>query len=382
MRIVLGNASIARYPHGGGHLSWFLQFLLGLRALGHDVWWLEILKSAGDPTRDRDNIRGFFGRISPYGLADDCALMLVADSDVQDLGAAEFFGRSRADLDEVIASADLLWNLSCSIRVPLLSRFRKTVLIDGDPGHLQVSALAWDLGIQRHDVLMTVGAKMNDPDCEVPKLGLGWRTFMPFVHLPMWEFAPDPGPAAPFSSITQWTWEELALGDRMLGAGKRAGYLPYADLARMAGRPCELAANIGAADPAGDRARFTAGGWKLADPHAVVSTPEAYRDYIRRSRGEILCPKPIYRELRTGWFSDRSVCYLASGRPVVAEETGFSERIPTGSGLLAFKDPAGAAEAIRAIDTDYAAHSRAARELACEIFDARRCLAAMIEACE
>ncbi len=250
--------------------------------------------------------------------------------------------------------------MSCAIREPLLSRFQRTVLLDGYPGHLQVSALQWNLGIERHDVLLTVGIKINDSDCEIPRLGLEWRTFMPFVHLPMWNLAPDPGPAAPFWSITQWTWEELALGGRMLGAGTRAGYLPYADLPRMAGRACELAVNIGAVDPAGDRERFGVGGWKLVDPHAVVPTPETYRDYIRRSRGEILCPKPIYRELRTGWFSDRSVCYLASGRPVVAEETGFSDKIPTGRGLLAFKDPAGAAEAIRAIDADYAAHSRAA----------------------
>jgi hypothetical protein len=382
MRIVLGNGSLAQYPPGGGHWSWFLQYPLGLRSLGHEVFWLELLRSSGDRDRDLALIGSFFKRISSYQLDDSCSLALLSPPFVQDIKAAEIFGAHASRLDAAVRSADLLWSMSCAVREPLLSRFQRTVLIDTDPGHLQVSALACDLEIERHDVLLTVGAKMNDPDCEVPKLGLSWRTFMPFVHLPMWEFAPDPGPAAPFSSITQWTWEELALGDRMLGAGKRAGYLPYADLARMAGRPCELAVNIGAVDPAGDRARFAAGGWTLVDPHEVVSTPEAYRDYIRRSRGEVLCPKPIYRELRTGWFSDRSVCYLATGRPVVAEETGFSERIPTGRGLLAFKDPAGAAEAIRAIDADYAAHSRAARELACEMFDARRCLAAMIEACE
>jgi hypothetical protein len=381
MRIVLGNASIASYPEGGGHWSWFLQHPLGLRSLGHDVFWLELLRSTGDRDRDLALVHNFFERIGRYGLADDCALMLAGDLEVQDIARAELFGRNLVQVRDLIASADLLWNLSCAIREPLLSRFHRTVLLDVDPGHLQVSALQWNLGIERHDVLLTVGTKINDADCGIPRLGLTWHTYLPFVYLPMWECAADPGPAAPFTSITQWTWEELHHQGRVLSVSKRAAYLPYANLPHMAGRLLQLAVNLGVEDPARDRERLMAGGWKLADPHAVVSTPEAYRDYIRRSRGEILCPKPIYRELRTGWFSDRSVCYLASGRPVVAEETGFSERIPTGRGLLTFKDPAGAAESIRAIDADYAAHSRAARETACEMFDARRCLAAMIEAC-
>ena len=123
-----------------------------------------------------------------------------------------------------------------------------------------------------------------------------------------------------------------------------------------------------------------AGGWAIVEPHTVAATPEEYRDYIGRSRAEILCPKPIYRELRTGWFSDRSACYLASGRPVIAEETGFSERVASGRGLISFTDMAGALEAVRAIDADYAAHSDAARSLACEFFDSAKCLRAMLEA--
>jgi hypothetical protein len=381
MRIVLGNGSIAQHPPGGGHWSWFLQFALGLRSLGHDVFWLELLRSTGDRERDRALIRNFFERIGAYGLAEDCSLALLPSPFVQDLATAEIFGATATRLDDAVRTADLLWSLSCAIREPLLSRFRRSVLIDGDPGHLQVSALTCDLEIDRHDVLLTVGAKINDADCEIPKLGLPWRTFMPFVHLPMWEFAPDPGFTAPFTSVTQWTWEELPMGDRMLSASKRTAFLPYADLPRVSGRNFELAANIGPEDPAHDRERFTRGGWSLVEPHEVVATPEAYHDFIRRSRGELLCPKPVHRQLRTGWFSDRSVCYLASGRPVAAEETGFSDRIPVGRGLLAFDDLASAADAVRAIDADYAAHRRAARELACELFDARRCLAAMIDAC-
>ena len=106
-----------------------------------------------------------------------------------------------------------------------------------------------------------------------------------------------------------------------------------------------------------------------------------YRDYVRKSRAEFLCPKPIHLDLKTGWFSDRSVAYLASGRPVLAEDTGFSAKLPTGLGLIPFRNLDEAVAGVTAIDSDYAKHSRAARELAAELFDSRRCLQAMLTAC-
>lgn len=380
MLIALGNGSLASYPPGGGHWSWFLQYPLGLRALGHQVFWLELLRSGGDRARDLALIRDFFARIRACDLEDCCALLLLENPDIQDLERAEAFGMPRAEISRRIADADLLWSLSCAIREPLLSRFGRRVLIDTDPGHLQVSALSWDLGINRHHAFLTVGTKIQDSDCEVPTLGVRWRPFLPFVYLPLWERAAPPPSSAPITSITQWTWEELPYQDRTLSTSKRTAYLRYADLPRLSGRAFELAANIGDDDPAGDRAMLRAGGWAIVEPHTVAATPEAYRDYIGRSRAEILCPKPIYRELRTGWFSDRSACYLASGRPVIAEETGFSERVASGRGLISFTDMAGALEAVRAIDADYAAHSDAARSLACEFFDSAKCLRAILEA--
>ncbi|MHB8382921.1 MAG: glycosyltransferase [Candidatus Binataceae bacterium] len=380
MRIALGNGSLASYPPGGGHWSWFLQYPLGLRALGHQVFWLELLRTSGDRARDLALIGDFFVRIRAYDLDACCALLLLDTSDVQDFERAESFGMPRAEISRRIADADMLWSMSCAIREPLLSRFRHPVLIDTDPGHLQVSAQSWDLGINRHEAFLTVGTKIQDSDCEIPTLGLRWRPFLPFVYLPIWERAPSPSASAPITSITQWTWEELPYAGRMLSASKRTAYMRYAELPRLSGRAFELAANIGEDDPAGDRASLRANGWTLVDPHAVAATPEAYRAYIRRSRAEILCPKPIYRELRTGWLSDRSACYLATGRPVIAEETGFSERVATGRGLLSFTDMAGALDAVREIDADYAAHSDAARAIACELFDSAKCLRAMLDA--
>jgi glycosyltransferase involved in cell wall biosynthesis len=172
----------------------------------------------------------------------------------------------------------------------------------------------------------------------------------------------------------------LWLDGRVLSVSKRSAYLKYAALPQLARRPFELAVNIGQNDITNDRELLRGCGWKVVDPHEVTGSPSSYQRYIANSRAEILCPKPIYRELKTGWFSDRSVCYLASGRPVIAEETGFSERIPTGNGLLAFHNIEEAAAAVTDIDSNYSRHSRAARELAEEFFDYRRCLDAMLAA--
>ena len=161
---------------------------------------------------------------------------------------------------------------------------------------------------------------------------------------------------------------------------KRAAYLRYLDLPRRAGRPFELAANIHREDPTGDRELLTGHGWRLVHPYDVAASPGAYRDYIAASRAEICCPKPVFRELRTGWLSDRSACYLASGRPVLAEDTGFSEFLPTGIGLVTFTDLEEATDAVAAIDGDYTRHQRAARELAETHLDSRQCLAAMLSA--
>lgn len=381
MLIVFANRSVASYPLGGGIWAWILQYPLGLRALGHNVFWLELMKSSGDCARDGELARDFLARIGPYGLAPHSAVMVFDDLEVQDLDRAQVYGRPAQTVLDIIRSADLLWNIACTIRQPLLSNFKRRVLLDVDPGHLQVAASQLEMGVHDHHVHFSVGANLLNPDCEVPTLGLTWRTFLPFVYLPMWEPSPDPGPNAPFTSITQWTWEELPYQGRMLSVSKRAAYLRYVDLPKRAGRPFELAAFIGDEDPAGDRKALSNGGWRVVNPHDVVPTPDSYREYLRASRAEILCPKPIFREMNTGWFSDRSVCYLALGRPVLAEKTSFSEFVPTGRGVVSFRDIEEARSGVAEIDGNYHLHSRWARELAADLFNSDRQLSAMLAAC-
>jgi hypothetical protein len=378
----LGNSSLIKYQPGGGHWSWFLQYPLGLRALRHDVLWLELLQSSGHRETDLHVIRDFFERLEVYDLGRNCAVLLNRDLYPGSFEASEAFGGDKEHLNGFIKTAELLLNFCCAFGQPLLSLFKRRALLDFDPGHLHLTASTADLNVRDHEVFLTIGARINEPDSEIPTLGLEWRTFEPFVFLPMWPAVPDPGPQAPFSSITQWTWELLPWQGRTFSASKRSAYLKYADLPLLAHRPFELAANIGPQDPANDRQYLRERGWKLVEPHHVAGSPTLYQQYIRTSRAEFACPKAIHVEMRTGWFSDRSIAYLASGRPVLAEDTGFSERFPTGVGLLTFRDVAEAAAGVAEIDADYQRHSRAAREIAETFFDSRKCLEALLSACE
>jgi hypothetical protein len=385
LRIVLGNSSLIKYQPGGGHWSWFLQYPLGLRALGHEVLWLELLQSSGHRETDLQIIRDFFERLVVYDLSRNCTVLLFnRDLYLEPFAASEAFGTDKEHVSRFIKSSELLLNFCCAFGPSLLSLFKRRALLDFDPGHLQLTASGADLNVNVHDheVFLTIGARINEPDSEIPKLGLKWRTFTPLIFLPMWPAVPDPGPGAPFSSITQWTWELLPWQGRTFSVSKRSAYLKYADLPLLAHRPFELAANIGPQDPANDRQYLRERGWNLVEPHQVAGSPAMYQQYIRNSRAEFASPKPIHVEMRTGWFSDRSIAYLASGRPVVTEDTGFRERLPTGVGLLTFRDVAEAADRVAEIDADYQRHSSAAREIAETFFDSRKCLEALLSACE
>ncbi len=381
-RIVLANACICGYPQGGGVWTVFLQYILGLQALGYEVLFLEVVRGTGDREQDDMLAARFFERMREYGVAEHCAVLRVAKDALVAIRSGEMLGKSDIEVQTFIEDADLLWNMCGALgNSPVLASVKRRVFVDLDPGHLQVSALSCDLGLESHDAFLTVGGKLHDPDCEVPTLGFNWRRFLPFVHLPMW--TPDlSGTGEAFTSVTQWTWGELHLKERVLSTSKRDGYLRFVELPKLAKRPFELAANLHYRSPAleNDRALLTSNGWSLADPHTVAGSPRAYQQYITRSRAEISCPKPIFRELRTGWVSDRSACYLASGRPVLAEDTGFSDVLPTGEGLLSFRDMDSALAGVTEITVNYARHSRRARELAVEYMSADKVLEEMIDA--
>ncbi len=384
-RIVIGNSSLAKYPEGGGVWTWLLQYMLGFYALGHDVFWFELLLSTADWQRDAARTKTFFERFEQYGLRDRCVLLFFAPGTTEiDLTTAQPLGMIEREVREICDSADLLLNMSCAFRSPLLFRFRHRVHVGGDPGHLQIGALTCreDLGIYDHHVLFTDGLRLHSPDCQVPTLGLRWHTSPHPVYLPLWKVAPDPGRAAPFTSITQW-WNsgELQHEGRVLSISKRDGYLRYLELPQRTGRSFQLAVDLDlrSEDGRSDFALLTRHGWEVIDPRHETGSMASYQGYIRRSRAEFGCAKPVYRELKTGWFSERSACYLALGRPVVVEDTGFSDILPTGDGILAFTSPEQAAAAVHEIDANYRRHAAAARAIAREYFDSDKVLSRLIE---
>ena len=382
MFVVLANATLATYFQGGGLWAWLLQYPLGLRQLGHRVFWLEIMPSTGNAESDQLAVRNFFGRFAEYGFERDAAVAVMRNPPMQDTDQAQLFGRSTAELEAVARDADLLWNFWYALQEPFLLRFRRRAFIDVDPGHLQICAALGACKLGAHDAYLTVGLNADEKDWQVPTLGLKWRPFRPFVHLPSWNVGADPGPEAPFTSVTQWQWEELHYQNRVFSLSKREAYLRYLTLPRRTRRRFELAANIGETDPTGDRELLQRNGWSVVNPHEVAPTPDAYCNFIQNSRAEFDCPKPIHVELKTGWLSDRSIGYLASGRPVIAEDTGFTTKLSVGNGLLAFRNLDEAADAVAKVDADFARQSRAAREIAETYFDSRRCLNEMLAACE
>ena len=219
-----------------------LQYPLGLRALGHNIFWLELMKSSGDRVRDAELAKNFLSRITHTDSRRTPRFSFSTISRFRISPAPRSPGRPVQTVLDIVRSADLLWNIATTIHPPFLAKFRRKILINVDPGLLQILATEVDFGLKDHDVHLSVGPNLPDPDCEVPTLGLAWRSFLPFVYLPMWEASPGPGRDAPFTSITQWTWEVLSYQGRALSASKRTAYMRYVDMPKRAGRPFELAA--------------------------------------------------------------------------------------------------------------------------------------------
>jgi len=380
--IVLTGNTMASYPQGGGHWSVFLQYLLGLQLLGHDFLWLELLKSRGSRSRDERLIRLFIARFNHIGLGDNCAMGLYDRScGTPSFDDLEIHNFDKVRLRRIIGNADVLWNFHCAMRQPLLGLFSRRALLDLDPGHLQVSALHWDMEILEHDVVLTVGTNIKGVDCETPTLEQEWHPFLPPMFLPFWSTTYEPHPNAPFTSITQWNWgeaEEMWLGDRSLSVGKRDAYMRYLKLPLLTEIPLELAANIDTEDRTGDLDLLRANGWSLVRPHQVARTPALYRTYISKSRGEFGCAKPIYAELRTGWFSDRSAAYLAMHRPVVIEDTGMPSWIQDSPGILTFRTLDEARDRLLECVANYGEHVAGAAAFAKEHLDSSKVLTRLI----
>ena len=372
MRAIV-TGMVVTYPVGG--VAWdYLQYALGLERLGHEVYYLEDTGwQAYDPRRHA------YGDDCSYGVAflqrtlAALSPTLARRWHVRGMDGRRF-GLGAAQLADLVGGADLFLNVSGGtlLRDEYMACPCK-VLIDTDPGwnHF-VNFPKWDAnpgwqgshGWRAHDHFFTYAERIGQPDCALPTLGIQWQPTRPLVVMDCWHAEP---PGERWTTVMTWN----NFGRPIEHAGVRYG-TKETEFGRVEQLPRCVDATLEVAcggDP--PVARWQESGWSVVDSHRVSETADEYRRYVQRSRGEFSVAKNLYVATRSGWFSCRSVCYLAAGRPVVVQDTGFSDVIPAGEGLLAFADLDGAAGAIARVERDYAHHAAAARRVAAEHFDAR-----------
>lgn len=367
LKILLGGM-VAGDPRQGGATWAVLQYVAGLSELGHEVVLVEpvaveALEPKGDVVRYFRSLPLLEGRAA-----------LLAQS------GEETEGMPYADLLEFARGADLLLNISGMLRDErLLEAVPVRAFLDLDPGFNQVWEVTGSgMGIDRHTHCVSVGVRIGAEDCPIPTLGRNWIPTLPPVALDHWPQADEPPRRDAFTSVGHWRSYGSIEHDGV-HYGQRAHALrDLVELPRRAEERFELALGIHP-DEVDDLRALRENGWVLLDPYEVAGSPAAYAAFVRGSKAELGVAKSGYVNSRSGWFSDRSAAYLASGRPVVAQDTGFAELLPVGEGLLRFSTLDEAASAVDEVSAEPERHGRAARSLAEEIFDARKVLPSLLE---
>ena len=376
---IIVAGSLAQRPHIGGHTWVFLQYLLGFRRLGWDVLFVDRLEpemcvdADGEPTglRSSVNLSYLAEVMERFGLGERWSLLYD--------GGSEVAGRSRAEVVDMARRSALLLNVMGFLDdEEILAAAPMRAFLDIDPGFGQIwQELGLHQTFQGHDRYVTIGERIGAADCRVPTCGIDWVTTKPPVELSEWPVQAERGSA--FTTVASWrgAFGPLEYEGRTYGLRvhefRRFFELPDRTSARF-----EVALDIDDAE-VDDLAQLEANGWKLVDPREVAGDPWRYREYVQRSAAELMVAKNLYVDTRNGWFSDRSACYLASGRPVLAQDTGLDGLVPSGEGLLTFSTLEEAVAGVEEITGDYERHSRAARAIAEEHFAAERVLPRLLE---
>ncbi|MDQ3242980.1 MAG: hypothetical protein M3Q09_04580 [Gemmatimonadota bacterium] len=367
MRItVLGY--VVRGPTGG--MAWHhLQYVLGLVRLGHDVRFVE---DSDDYPACYDPTRYVIDTDPSYGLrfAADAFRRLGLEKiwSYHDAHTGNWLGPDARHAEEFCRSADMVLNLSGTN--PLRDWTGGTPVrayVDTDPAFTQIRHLkspAANSLTAGHNAFLSFGENIPRGSARIPDDGFPWMATRQPIVLEQWRVV-RPLPGALYTTVMQWESYRTLHHEGVTYGTKSASFEPYLGLPTLTSFPLEIA--LGSVDAPQERLR--AHGWSIVDPLDVARTPWSYQSYIRQSRGELTVAKQGYVLSNAGWFSERSAAYLASGRPVVTQRTGFSTVLPVGAGLLEFSTPAEAVAALTEVESDYALHSRAARELAEQYFD-------------
>jgi len=370
--IFLGCGFAAKYREGGGNFSVPLQWMLGLRRLKLDAIWLEILPGTDDVLADQSRIRNFQRQLRAQGLAGRyCLLYQNPAAGKHDLASLRCIGIYQRELLERLGGPNVLLNLANSIHPPLLLKFERRIFCDLDPSEIFYWMTKMEVGQSYHHEFWTIGLNVHGDDCLLPKSALVWKTFYPLVDTKL--FRPQRRPRSPkFTTVGQWYWGgAVEVAGEFPDLSKRFSFEPYLGLpTRLPQARFELAMNIAAEDP--ERQRLCRLGWQIADPHRVAFTPGTYRRYLASALAEFTAIKGVDVAWRTGWVSDRAAAFLASGRPVITEDTGAHRYLPADNGFCFVRTVAEAEAAVREVLQDWARLSKQARECAVEVFDSVR----------
>jgi hypothetical protein len=379
MTIFLGCGFAAKYLEGGGNFSVPLQWMLGLRRLKLDAIWLELLPGMKDSREDQAKIDNFQRQLRAHGLANHyCLLYQSPVNDVHDFETMRCVGMSKRELLDRLAGPNTLLNLSYSIHPPLLLQFERRIFCDLDPSEIFYWMTKIEMGQSTHHEFWTIGLNAHGRDCRLPPQKLRWKTFYPLVDTELIHKLPRPR-VSKFTTIGQWYWSGMVeVNGQFPDLSKKFAFEKYLDLPkRVPGASFELAMNINANDP--ERLRLRQRGWHIVDPHRVARTPGKYRRYIANALAEFTAIKGVDVAWRTGWLSDRAASFLATGRPVITEDTGAAKYLPSESGFHFVDGGAEAEAAVREVMSDWPRQSRQARRCAKEVFDSAKNLRKILD---
>jgi len=366
MTAVVVAGAVANKPGSAGEAWVRMSWVRGLERLGLDVWFVEEIEDADESAVD------WFRSVSARFLPEERAALIA--------GSETVAGPSLDELSEVAAESTLV-NISGHLALPrLFDAFRRRVMVDIDPGFTQFWHAEGLPGarVEGHDLHFTIGERIGSPDCPIPTSGVDWRPVRQPVVLDDWPIV-EPNDVDRFTTVGSWRppFGPIEYDGRRYGL-KVHEFRRFVELPAWSPHKFELALDMHPADDA-DRRALKEHGWHLVDPRRVADDMDTFRAYVEGSTAEFSVAQGLYVETACGWFSDRSVRYLASGRPVLVQDTGFSRILPTGSGLVAFRTLEEAVAGADDIVARYAEHAAAARRIAEKCFAAERVLARFCE---
>ena len=362
-----------------------VHYIVGLQRLGHDVYYVE------DSARLPYNPETFEVN-NDFSYAANLLDRLAREFDFKNRWAfcARYLkrnptaGLSLKTIRRLYRDADAILNIcgTQEFNDDLLASDR-ILYVESDPGVEQIkidkrvrSTIDY---LRRHHALFTFGENVGKKSFRVPLHGFKWHSTRQPIVTDLWKTNRAPAGGAVFTSIANWSTSGLKdiawRGDKYLWSKSRE-FIRFIAAPKKSGETFELATDI---RDRPTRAKFEANGWRFTSPLQMSVDYWLYRDYIAHSKGEFTVAKDQYVRLNTGWFSDRSACYLAAGRPVITQETGFTKNYGGDVGLLAFRSLGEIAEAVKMINADYAKHSRAARRIAREVFEAKSVLRLLLK---